>query len=141
MRRILISAILAASFVIALSSSAQAASCNGAYGCVAFPGSGCVVLSTEPFFDGPSSLSEDGGIECSTAHTFSLKVCTQVHNSNGQWYTVAGSCGNSSARTTYWDQRYDVSGVVQGHTYRGLSQGCLGSGNCLVETAYSGAIS
>jgi opacity protein-like surface antigen len=130
--------LLAVSLTAALgaAASAQAYTCNGISGCTAWPGTGCIVTATPPWEQLPD-VNVNGAVLCSARNTMSLDTWVQVYNAgNGVWYSI-GEPGVGSKTGTEETFAWWYAGGVAGHDYRVMSQGCLGAGNCSVETAYS----
>jgi hypothetical protein len=129
---------LAAGAVMMIPASASAASCGDLAYCAAWPGTGCILVASDPY-PVENILYIEGTVSCSAPHTFSLEASVQVHNANGNWYQISGSTIYGE-NTTYLVNDWAYTGGVAGHLYRTWAQGCLGSSTCQVLNVYSGGV-
>jgi hypothetical protein len=87
----------------------------------------CILRAEKPYWGGGSDYVVEGEVDCTEAHQLvqsTIEVCAQVHNANGNWYTVSGSCVKHNE---YGAFNYDANYVagVNGHEYRTWDKGWL----------------
>ncbi len=80
----------------------------------------CILRAQQPYFGGGHDYVVQGEVDCTGSHDLvasTIEVCAEVHNANGKWYKVTGSCQTNSETTEFnFDYKY-VEGV-NGHEYR-----------------------
>jgi hypothetical protein len=96
---------------------------------VPIPGTDCILRAEKPHPTGaPNKYVVEGEVDCGGLEATRIEVCSQVHNANGKWYTVSGSC--KSSPWGYIQDNYEFNEVqgVEGHEYRTWDKGWVEPG-------------
>lgn len=84
----------------------------------------CILRANTPYSGGGSTYVVSGEVDCSgygIQDTY-MDVCSGVYNSNGNWYTVSGSCvgAEEDAEINF---QYKYLSATNGHEYRSETYG------------------